>query len=66
MAPSSTQKGVNANTLSGTRCRIIPSNTSQYPYNGSAIFNATKFQFATGPLFPTSNRIYTSFKAITR
>jgi hypothetical protein len=53
MAPSSTQQGINSNTLSPARCRIVPSNTSCYPYNGSAIFAATTFQFARGKVFPS-------------
>jgi hypothetical protein len=53
MAPSSTQKGVNANTLASQRSRIIPSYTGSYPYNGSAVFAATTFQFANGKVFPT-------------
>jgi hypothetical protein len=53
MAPSSTQKGVNANTLASQRSRIIPSNTGSYPYNGSAIFSATTFQYAKGKVFPS-------------
>ena len=59
MAPSSTQKGINANTLAPVRSRIIPSNTSTYPYNGSAIFAATTFNFARGKVFPTTSGIYT-------
>lgn len=51
MPPSSTQKSVNANTLAAQRSRIIPSNTSTYPYNGSAIFAATTFNFARGKVF---------------
>jgi hypothetical protein len=59
MAPSSTQKGINANTLAPARCRIIPSNTSTYSYNGSAIFSPTTFNFARGKVFPATNGIFT-------
>jgi len=53
MPTSSTQKGINGNTVSAQKSRIIPSNTGSYPYNGSSIFAATTFQFARGKVFPS-------------
>ena len=52
MAPSSTQQGVNSNTLAAQRSRIIPSQTGSYPYN-PVVFGPTVFQFARGKVFPS-------------
>jgi hypothetical protein len=50
MAPSTTQKGVNANTLAGQRSRIIP---IQYPGRLPYIFSPTVLNFANGKVFPS-------------